>query len=369
MLVAAAVTLRGTSVVADTAAPPDMLGWLLLLAGSGALMFRRRWPVAVMWVAIVAGLVYDTLDNPGAFYTVPIVLGIFSAAAFGSRWAAIAGAGVTLVLFYVGDLVLATGHLLNAEGVLWFGGWLTAGVLLGEVARGRTDRIAATEQRAREAERHRQEEALRRAGEERMRIARELHDVLAHSISIINVQAGVAAHHLDADPEKSRAALAVVRTTGKNALRELRSSLGVLRDPGSETAAPRSPSPGTADIPQLVEGSRATGLVIDLHQSGDLDSIPTEIGLAVYRVIQESLTNVTRHAAATRVAVSIERTPQELRVQVDDDGVGSSEAPEGGHGIIGMRERFRALGGVLDARPRREGGFRVQGSVPLEDSR
>jgi signal transduction histidine kinase len=118
-----------------------------------------------------------------------------------------------------------------------------------------------------------------------------------------------------------------------------------------------------------VEGSRATGLVIDLHQSGDLDSIPTEIGLAVYRVIQESLTNVTRHAAATRVAVSIERTPQELRVQVDDDGVGSSEAPEGGHGIIGMRERFRALGGVLDARPRREGGFRVQGIVPLEDSR
>jgi MYXO-CTERM domain-containing protein len=367
VLVAVAVTVAGTNIVAHTTTPPDTLGWLLLLAGGGALAFRRRWPVAVMWVTIAAGLIYDTLDTPGAFYTVPIVLGIFSAAAFGRRWAATTGAGATLVLFYVGDLILATGHMLTAEGALWFGGWITAGVLLGEVARGRTDRIAATEQRARDNERHRQEEALRRAGEERIRIARELHDVLAHSISIINVQAGVAAHHLDTDPEKSRAALATVRETGKHALHELRSSLGVLRDPGSVPVAPRAPSPGASDIDQLVEATRETGLNIDLQQSGDLVSIPPDVGLAAYRVIQENLTNVTRHANATVVTVRVERRPGELILRVEDNGDGSGGDPEAGHGIVGMRERLRALGGEFDAGPRPDGGFQVSGTIPLRD--
>ena len=218
VLAAIVVMVMGTIGVSRSSAPPDPVGWLLLVAAGGALWFRRPWPTAVMWIVIATGLAYDLLGNPGAFSTVAIVLAIFSVASSGRRWTAIAGVVATLATFYLTDLIGDTGHVLNAEGALWFGGWLIAGFLMGEVSRARIDRAAAAEQRAREAERHRQEETLRRASEERMRIARELHDVLAHSISIINVQAGVAAHHLDTDVDKARAALKTVRDTGKQAL-------------------------------------------------------------------------------------------------------------------------------------------------------
>lgn len=365
VLGAAGVMAVGTNHVSTATARPGLMGWLLLGTSAGALWFRRRWPTAVMWTTIAAGLAYHALDAPGAFYTVTIVLGIYSAAAFGHRSTAIVGVVVALGTFYAADLIFDTRHFLTPEGALWFGGWLTVGLLMGEVARGRADRIGATERQAREAERHRQEEALRRAGEERMRMARELHDVLAHSISIINVQAGVAVHHLDTDPEKSRAALATVRRTGKQALGELRSSLGVLRD--TDAAPPRAPSPGLSDIDQLVAATREAGLTIQLEQHGDLEAIPPDVELAAYRVIQESLTNVTRHAGAAVVTVTIERRPGELLLRVDDDGRGSDGVPDGSHGIIGMRERLRALGGRLDAGPRPEGGFRVEGRMPVRE--
>lgn len=368
VLAAIVVMVMGTIGVSRSSAPPDPVGWLLLVAAGGALWFRRPWPTAVMWIVIATGLAYDLLGNPGAFSTVAIVLAIFSVASSGRRWTAIAGVVATLATFYLTDLIGDTGHVLNAEGALWFGGWLIAGFLMGEVSRARIDRAAAAEQRAREAERHRQEETLRRASEERMRIARELHDVLAHSISIINVQAGVAAHHLDTDVDKARAALKTVRDTGKQALRELRSSLGVLRDSESDIEPPRAPSPGVSEIEHLIVATRHTGLTIHLRQHVDPDTIPPDVGLAVYRTIQESLTNVTRHADAGVVTVIIDQRPDELLLRVEDDGIGYDGELGGGHGIVGMRERLRALGGHLDAGPRPDGrGFRVEGRIPLDD--
>lgn len=201
-----------------------------------------------------------------------------------------------------------------------------------------------------------------------MRIARDLHDILAHSISIINVQAGAALHHLDTSPDEARAALLTVRNTGKQVLRELRSSIGVLRDSG-HSDAPRTPSPGIADIDQLVAATRETGLSVDLEHAGDPNPVPADVELAAYRIVQEGLTNVTRHAAATKVTVKVDRRPEELVVRIDDDGLGSRATPGKGHGITGMKERVAALGGQLYAGPKRSGGFRIEGRIPLADQR
>lgn len=354
----------GTVFVADLPPPP---GRILLWAAAGVLVFRRRWPVAVMWLAIALGFLYTILGYPGAVYTIAIVIGIYSAAAQGRRWMAVSGVVTTFVSFTLVGYLWSTGHLVTGSGFLWFPAWLTVAVLLGEVARSRADRIASIEQRAVEAERTRQEEARRKAGEERMRIARELHDVLAHSISIINVQAGAAAHHLDTDPEKTRVALAVVRNTGKEALQELRSSLGVLRGQEPQDPALR-PSPGMADLDGLVASARDAGQVVDLQQKGDLDDILPDIALTVYRIIQESLTNVTRHGGAANATVVIERHADGLKVTVENDGVGASTQTSDGLGIAGMRERAAAHGGHLEAGPRPGGGFRVTASIPLEES-
>ncbi|MGH8944746.1 MAG: sensor histidine kinase, partial [Acidimicrobiia bacterium] len=257
--------------------------------------------------------------------------------------------------------------ILTGGGVLWFLGWLTVAGLVGEVARSRSDYLTLIQQRALEAERTREEEARRRAGEERMQIARELHDVLAHSISIINVQSGAALHHLDTDPDKTRNALLTVRDTGKQVLRELRTSIGVLRDPDGHMDAPRVPTPGISDIDQLVSATREAGLSVDLERRGEPEGVPADVELAAYRIVQEGLTNVTRHAEATSVTVAVEHRPDELVVRVDDDGRGVPARPGDGHGITGMRERVAALGGDIYAGPKPGGGFRVEGRIPLDE--
>ncbi len=243
-------------------------------------------------------------------------------------------------------------------------GWLIAAFVLGEVSRGRREYIAQVEQRALDAERSREEEARRRAGEERLRIARELHDVLAHSISVINVQAGVAVHLLDRQPDQARAALLAINETSKEAMRELRATLGVLRQ--SNDVDSRAPAPGLDRLGELVETARATGLDVSVATIGAPGRLPPASDVAAYRIVQESLTNVTRHAAAAHVAVSISHGPNEVEITVEDDGTGvAGGAPlRPGNGLAGMRERAEAVGGDLDAGPRAGGGFRVHARLP-----
>jgi signal transduction histidine kinase len=266
--------------------------------------------------------------------------------------------------------VLATifihaGHFADVDAPLWLAGWLVASFVLGEVSRGRREYIEQVEQRAIDAERTREEEARRRAGEERIRIARELHDVLAHHISVINVQAGVAVHLIDRQPEQARTALAAISEASKDALRELRATLGVLRQ--VDEAEPRTPVPGLSSLDDLVARASAAGLAVSIELERDAEPLPSGPDFAAYRIIQEALTNVARHARASRVWISIRRLAGGVEITVDDDGVAtpSGEPIQPGNGLTGMRERATAVGGTLEAGPKPDGGFRVTARLPL----
>jgi signal transduction histidine kinase len=221
--------------------------------------------------------------------------------------------------------------------------------------------VMAGRRRRLDAERTRAEER-RRAGEERMRIARELHDVLAHSISLISVQAGVALHLMDEQPGQSRTALQAIKQASSEALVELRSVLDVLSQ--SEAQAPRPPATGLAHLGNLVAGVQATGLEVRTQVEGTPRPVPAGADLTAYRIVQESLTNVTRHAGPATATVLVRYGDRELTVQVDDHGRGPG-ASGPGNGIRGMRERVAALGGQLTAGPRPGGGFRVEAHLPL----
>jgi signal transduction histidine kinase len=210
-----------------------------------------------------------------------------------------------------------------------------------------------------------EQQTLRRVGEERLRIAREIHDVVAHAMTAINVQAGVAAHLLERNPNQAYDALRNIKHTSGAALTDLRSTLEMLRDPSS--AAPLGPPAGLGDIAELTGGLRAAGVRVTL----DIDSaadVPAPVQSVAYRIVQEALTNVARHAQASAVTVSVRRIPGATTVEVTDDGTTAAQAPTGerlGNGVRGMRERAAALGGRLDAGPRDDGGWRVHALLPM----
>jgi signal transduction histidine kinase len=245
--------------------------------------------------------------------------------------------------------------------------WLLVALAGAEGARGRRERFA-------QAKRARELQARRQADEERLRIAQELHDVLAHNISLINVQSGVALHLMDEKPEQARIALTAINDASADALREVRSVLGVLRGTGEH--APRAPTAGLDRLDDLISRTTAAGVGVTLEVHGERRPLPASIDLAAFRIVQETLTNIVRHAGASAATVELTYRPDELTVQVDDNGHGpgasgghreaSAGAREGGgNGIPGMRERAAALGGTLDAGSRPSGGFRVRARIPL----
>jgi signal transduction histidine kinase len=244
-------------------------------------------------------------------------------------------------------------------------GWFAAAFVMGEVSRQRQAYLNQVEQRAIDAERSRDETARRRATEERLRIARELHDSLTHSISVIKVQAGVAIHLARKRGEEVPDALLAIQEASQDATRELRATLDVLRStpdqPGSANVS------GLDQLPDLVERSRSAGVPATLMVSGEPRVLPPEVDRAAYRIVQEALTNVARHAGRASATVRIQYTQHGLAVQVDNGGVRVVPAnqPTAGVGLLGMRERVAALGGKLQAAPRPEGGFSVRAEIPL----
>jgi signal transduction histidine kinase len=243
--------------------------------------------------------------------------------------------------------------LTQARGALELA-WLVAAGAAGEALR-------QAERRADEAERTREETALRRANEERLHIARELHDSLTHQISVIKVQAGVAVHLARKRGEQVPEALLAIQEAAGEAIRDLRATLDALREDG------KTPLYGLAHVPELVERARMTGLDATLTIEGQRHDVPAAVGRTAYRIVQEALTNIARHACAATASVRIDYRPEVLAIRVDDDGKATPDtAPVPGVGLLGMRERVAALGGRLCAQPRSDGGFTVQAELPVD---
>ena len=249
-----------------------------------------------------------------------------------------------------------------ANDALLLAGWLVALVIAAEATRFRAERVAAT--RA-----SRQIEQRRHQSEERLRVARDLHDVIGHNISLINVQASMGLDLMDSQPEQARAALSAIKSASKEALEELRTMLTTLRHDDDD--APRSPAPGLDRLPELIELTRAAGLSVEVEVAGKAPPLPAAVHLAAYRIIQESLTNVARHAGRARVTVRVTYDDADVHVEIDDDGALPSDGASAigtGSGITGMRERATALGGDLSAGFRHGGGFRVSARLPVRSA-
>ncbi|MDF5754379.1 histidine kinase [Spongiactinospora sp. TRM90649] len=332
-----------------------LLGYALLAAGGLALTMRRRAPVPVLAVTGLCAVGYQAagFDVPAVAY----LFAVYAAVRAGHRAVTVAVSVAVLAALPAAALMSGlhdTGEAFaQARGVLELA-WLVAAGAAGEALR-------QAERRAEEAERTREETARRRADEERLRIARELHDSLTHQISIIKVQAEVAVHTARKKGEPVPPALLAIQEAGREATRDLRATLEALRD--DDTAPPR----GLDDVPALVERARATGLDASLTIGGQRQDVPAAVDRTVYRIVQESLTNVARHAAAATASVRIDYRPGALAVRVEDDGTATPDsAPVPGVGLLGMRERVLALGGELRAEPRLEGGFSVRAEFPVE---
>jgi signal transduction histidine kinase len=333
----------------------DLLGYLLLTVGGLALVARRRAPVPVLAMTGLCALGYQA-----AGFDVPVVaylVAVYTAVRLGHRVSTVVASVLMLATLPLAAMAAGlhdTGAAFaQARGALELA-WLIAAGAAGEALR-------QAERRADEAERTREETARRRADEERLHIARELHDSLTHQISIIKVQAEAAVHVARKRGDEVPEALLAIREAGREAARELRATLEALRD--DDTAPPR----GLDDVPELVERARAIGLDATLTIEGRRPDVPAAVDRTVYRIIQESLTNIARHADAATASVRIDCRPDALLISVDDDGKAApASAPAPGVGLLGMRERVTALGGRLRAEPRGEGGFTVQAELPVD---
>lgn len=334
----------------DTAA--EWAALLTVLLSTGALYVRRRHPVPVGVVALVAIGAYGALlHRPGPIMLV-FVVALYTVVDEGYLAVAIGLGLASVIAFAVADSYNRSPNTMNGATLL-HAGWLVA-VIVG-VTRNRRAYLAEAQARAVVAEQRMEEEARRRATEERLRIARELHDVLGHHLSLINVQASAALHR--PDPVRSEQALTAIKQTSKETLSELRATLGALRQ-----APTVVPAPGLNRLGDLIRTAAGPELKIRTELA-ETRSLPPEVDLAVYRIVQEALTNVARHARATTAVVRVRPDHDDVLVEVEDDGTGQPDSP--GSGILGMRERARALGGSLTTGAQPDGGFRVSARLPM----
>ena len=386
MQVQGTLVRNSTSAVTPARALTDYgnLGYVLLIVSGLVVAGRRRWPVPVFLITAFASLVYysfDFGDGPG-WLGLFVALYTLTAYGDGRRSLVTAGAGITALT--IGWLV-ASADIEPRAAIGWVFFRIGASVMsaaLGESARTRRFIAAEAQERAERAERSREEESRARVDAERLRIAREVHDTVAHAIAIINIQSGVTAHVLDRRPEQAREALVTIEQTSSRALREMRAILGVLRDTDNE----RMPHPGLEQLDELAAQARDAGLDIKIEATSPPASLPSAVGSAAYRILQESITNVIRHVGPTRVTAALEYGVDVLTVSVTDEGrrhattddraglhvlakqprgTGTGSSSELGRGILGMRERCQLLGGELTTRSLPGGGFEVNARLPL----
>lgn len=336
---------------------------VLVIAHAGCLYWRRRAPVAVLVVNVVTGVLVLALGYPTIVLGLAALVAVYSVATLRPRRVSMPAAAVVIVGMAVDQLVSQGARfdtvLGNAVvlGVAWF---------LGDSVGQRREYVRRLEQRTTELERARDELARSAVVEERLRIARELHDVLGHSVSVIAVQAGVGAHVIDSDPAEAKRSLEAIGTVSKSALAEIRQVLGALREETDEGEV--RPAPDIHALEALIADLPAGDTAIDLQVDDDASSLPAGLQLTIYRVVQEALTNVIRHSGARRVRVSVRVRPDEAGVEVIDDGAGAGGATHG-HGLLGMKERVAMQGGRVEAGSLPEKGFRVSATFPIEVTR
>ncbi|MET9759171.1 sensor histidine kinase [Streptomyces sp. NPDC006372] len=356
--VGVAALLLGTGLSGQhPAGERELVGAVLAAAGGLTLVARRRAPIAVLAVTGLCAVGYEAAGIE--VLAVSYLIAVYGAVRAGHRALTVAASVSLLVVLPLTALVFREGParqaFAQARNVLEIA-WLIAAFAAGEALR-------QAERRADEAERTREETARRRADEERLRIARELHDALTHQISVIKVQSEVAVHVARRRGEPVPETLLAIQKAGREATRELRATLEALRD--DDPTPPQS----LEHVPELVERAGSMGLDATLTIEGPRQDVPAAVGRTAYRIIQEALTNTARHACATIAAVRITYEPDALVIQVDDDGKATpDDAPPPGLGLLGMRERVTALGGRLRARPRTGHGFTVRAELPVERS-
>src|SRR5215216_112641 len=334
------------------------LGYALALLHTLPLAARRRFPGTVLALCVASGLAVATLGMP-EILGIAILVAVYSVAAYGDRWVSLAGLaaaelGSAAVQLTPGSFQTPT---VVSNALVIAAAWLL-GHFVG-VRRAYTVQLERT-----------QGEVARRAvAEERLRLARELHDVVAHAISVIAVQSGVGAHVADTNPQEAAKALAAIEATSRAALEELRRLLGVLRQEDEPQGA-LAPVPGLADLDSLLAEVGKAGLAVKLQINGTRPPLPAGVDLSAYRIVQEALTNVVKHAGPAHAQVVVGYRDQDVTVEVTNDGRGAvTSASDGqagtGHGLIGMRERVQVFGGELEVGPRPGGGFRVAARLPL----
>jgi signal transduction histidine kinase len=338
----------------------------LILLPSAALLWRRSRPLAMImgvWVPVALHAVLSGEGGEGLFLLWPALVSLYALAAYGSRRQLAVGLAAAVTCLVVHDLNDPDAWRAG-EAAAWSAAWwdliaFLAPLVGGLVAGSRRTRALADEKALVEAR------AQVAVAEERARIARELHDVVTHHINLVVLQAMAASAHLDHDPDRAGEPLQIIERSGREALTEMRRLLGVLRDEDGERLL--APQPGVEDVDALVGSARTAGLSVGLAVSGTPRRLPAGLGLTVYRIVQESLTNAARHAAGSRVGVSLRYEPESLDVAVVDDGGQPAEhaAPGGGRGLLGMRERVAVFSGTLETGPSPAGGFAVHARLPL----
>ena len=358
-------SLPGGVVDADHPTEPDALAYALTIVGFGVLALRRRAPLVTLGVAVAATATYSAIEYPENGVPIACMIALYTVAAHTPRRESAVGAAVVAVLILVLTALGSQG--LDATSAV---ANLAVFGIAYSVGRYVSVRRAYTEQlelRASDAEENRRRDAERAVAEERLRIARELHDVVAHAMSIVAVQSGVAAHVIDQRPDEAKAMLGTINRTSREALDEMRRMLGVLRAEGDLPTGELAPAPTLAEVGSLVSSVEQTGVDVELEVRGEPPELTPGLDLAAYRIVQEALTNVVRHAGPAHVDIRLTYEPDAVVVEVVDDGRGAASGVStagGGHGLVGMRERVDLYDGTLDAGPRAGGGFAVLARLP-----
>ena len=374
-MVVTAATIIAISVATEPSSrPPDVIAYLLGIALGVVLVARRRWPLGVLIVSTAILLLYYSLTYPGIPPALPLAVALYTAVAAGHlRWGLpISGffivAGIVVVVIRKHEPFLPVLIQMANQAALF-----AVVLLLGEAIRNRRQYVEEVRERLRQADADTEREAARQVAEERLRIARDLHDVMAHTIAAISVQAGLAIDVLDDSPTEARVALNAIRAASREAMAEIKATVGVLRA-GDDAAAPRAPAPTLDQIDGLIADARNAGLDVVVDVVGPARRLSAAVDTTAYRIVQESLTNVIRHAGATSAVVNLCYQSSAIEIKVSDNGTQTNavantthrEAAKPGHGLIGMIERASALGGWLRAGPQPGGGFLVHAWLPTE---